>query len=290
MKTSLNTWTFPDNYGFEDCFIAAKKAGFEALEFTLDNPGHSEHSFTLDSTDEEILAVGALAKKYGIIIPSISTSLATGNWTKIDEEGRKAIFTITEKQLKIAKLLGADTILTVPGGMFSAALEGKRDVMLLSEARRNSLKNMRDFLPTIEKYGIKVGVENVGNLFFVSPYDMISFITDIGSDLVGAYLDLGNMFAYSDPIHWIDVLGDKIFKIHLKDYKRTSIINKGGNYVMLLEGGIDFERCMQLLKSVGFDGYLTGELTKIHPDVSDEDYFNTIVAAERVMQGYYDKA
>lgn len=282
LKIAINAWAFPNEYSFEDCLAAAKNAGFEAIEFNVDAVGRSEHSFTIHSTDEEILAVGELVKKYGLVVPSISSDQSAGKWPLCDEESRQFLFAVTEKQLRVAKLLGADTILTVPGGM--------QNGMLLSESRANSIKNMRDFLPVIEKYGVKVGVENVGNTFFLSPYDVLSFIEEVGSDMVGSYLDLGNMFSFSDPIHWIDIIGDKIFKIHVKDYKRTSTVNKGGAYVQLLEGDIDFKRCMQLLKKVGFDGYLTAEFGRLHPGISDEDYINSIAASDKIIKSYYDEA
>ena len=282
MKTSINAWTFPDAYTFEDCFKAAKKAGFDAIEFNVDAVGRSAHSFSLESTDADVAAVNALAKNYGIIICSISTSLTAGLWAKSDAESIKKIHGIVEMQLKIAKALGADTILTVPGGMSNG--------MLLSEARANSIRNLKDFLPIIEKYGVKVGLENVWNAFFLSPYDMVSFIDELGSDMFGAYFDLGNMVAFSDTVHWADVVGGMTFKIHVKDYKRTSGVNRGGKFVQLLEGDVDWRRSMAILKARGFDGYLTAEVFKDDPNMSDEDYLASIVEAEKVIQKYYDEA
>ena len=282
MKRSINAWTFPDKYTFEDCFTAAKRAGFEAIEFNVDSAGRSEHSFTLETTDAEMAAVAALAKDYGIECPSVSTSLTAGLWAKSDAESREKIFTIVETQLKVAVALGADTILTVPGGM--------SDGMLLSEARANSIKNMKDFMPTIEKYGVKIGLENVWNAFFLSPYDMVSFIDELGSDMFGAYFDLGNMVAFSDTVHWADVLGSKTFKIHVKDYKRVGGVNRGGKFVQLLEGDVDWKRSMEILKARGFDGYLTAEVFKDDSAMSDEDYLRSIVNAEKIIQKYYDEA
>ena len=282
MKRSINAWTFPNEYTFEDCFAAAAKVGFEAIEFNVDAIGKSAHSFTLETTDAEIKDVAALAKKYGIECPSVSTSLTAGLWAKADEESRAKIFNIVETQLKIAKGLGADTILTVPGGM--------SDGMLLSEAWANSIKNMKDFMPIVEKYGVKVGLENVWNAFFLSPYDMVSFIDELGSDMFGAYFDLGNMVAFSDTIHWADVVAEKTFKIHVKDYKREGAVNRGGKFVQLLEGTVDFKRSMEILKAKGFDGYLTAEVFKDDPDMSDIDYLASIVEAEKIIQKYYDEA
>ena len=282
LKRSINAWTFPAEYTFEDCFRIARKAGFDAIEFNVDNKEKSAHSFSLESTDAEIEAVAALAKKYGIECPSVSTSLTAGLWAKSDAQSIERIRKIVEMQLKIAKGLGADTILTVPGGM--------TDGMLLSEARANSIKNLKDFLPTVEKYGVKIGLENVWNAFFLSPYDMVSFIDELGSDMFGAYFDLGNMVAFSDTVHWADVLAEKTFKLHVKDYKRDSGVNRGGKFVQLLEGDVDFKRSMAILKAKGFDGYLTAEVFKDDPEMSDIDYLASIVEAEKVIQKYYDEA
>lgn len=282
MKRSINAWTFPDKYTFEDCFAAAAKVGFDAIEFNVDTVGRSAHSFSLETTDADISEVASLAKKYGIECPSVSTSLTAGLWAKADQESRAKIFAIVEMQLKIAKGLGADTILTVPGGM--------TDGMLLSEAWANSIKNMKDFMPVVEKYGVKVGLENVWNAFFLSPYDMVDFIDELGSDMFGAYFDLGNMVAWSDTVHWADIVGSKTFKIHVKDYKREGGVNRGGKFVQLLEGTVDFKRSMEILKARGFDGYLTAEVFKDDPDMSDIDYLASIVEAEKTIQKYYDEA
>ena len=282
MKRSINAWTFPDKYTFEDCFAAAAKVGFDAIEFNVDTVGRSAHSFSLETTDADISEVASLAKKYRIECPSVSTSLTAGLWAKADEESRAKIFAIVEMQLKIAKGLGADTILTVPGGM--------TDGMLLSEAWANSIKNMKDFMPVVEKYGVKVGLENVWNAFFLSPYDMVRFIDELGSDMFGAYFDLGNMVAWSDTVHWADIVGSKTFKIHVKDYKREGGVNRGGKFVQLLEGTVDFKRSMEILKARGFDGYLTAEVFKDDPDMSDIDYLASIVEAEKTIQKYYDEA
>ena len=282
MKKSINAWTFPDAYTFEDCFAAAKTAGFDAIEFNVDKEGRSAHSLYLSTTDEELLGIKALAEKYGIEIPSISTSLTAGLWALTDGESKKLILAIVEAQLKAAKLLGADTILTVPGGM--------KDGMLLSEARANSIKNIKEAIPLFEKWGVKVGLENVWNAFFLSPYDMLSFIDEIDHPLVGAYFDLGNMVAFSDTVHWADLLAERTFKIHIKDYKRVGGVNRGGAFVQLLEGDVDFRRAMQILKAKGFDGYLTAEVFKDDPSMTDADYLRSIVDAEQIIAGYYDEA
>ena len=282
MKKSINAWTFPDDYSFADCIKAAKSAGLEAIEFNVDKVGKSQHSFNVDTPDSEVLEVKRLMDEQGILPASVSSSLHGGMWARTEEDTVKEAMKLLEAQLRIAKLLGADTILLVPGGM--------RDGMTLSESRRNSINNLKAAIPLIEKYGVKVGLENVWNGFFLSPYDMLSFIDELGSDMFGAYYDLGNMVAFSDTVNWTDVVAPKTFKIHIKDYKRNGGINSGGKFCQLLEGDLDFKTAMAVLKKHGFDGYMTAEVGKSDPQMSYPDYFKSISDAEDIISKYYDEA
>ena len=280
MKKSINAWTFPDSYSFLDCIKAAKAAGLEAIEFNVDREGRSAHSFTLSTTDEEVLEVKRMMEEYGIAPASISSSLHAGLWARRESEAIASAMAILEGQLRVASLFGADTILVVPGGM--------RDGMNLSQSRANSIENIKNALPVIRKWGIKVGLENVWNGFFLSPYDMVSFIEEIDCELVGAYYDLGNMVAFSDTVNWTDVIAPYTHKIHIKDYKRNGGINRGGSFCQLLEGDVDFERSMKQLRAGGFDGFLTAEVSKSDDGMSWEDYFASISKAEDIILGYYN--
>ena len=284
MKKSINAWTFPDALDVEACLVAAKEAGFDAVEFNLDRESSaSAHSFKLSTPAEVIYEVAELAKKHGMAIASISSSLHNGIWTRTSAEDVQYARDVLRKQLFIAKALGADGILVVPGGM--------ADGILLSEARERSLANLKAALPIIEEFGIKVGLENVWNGFFLSPYDMVSFIDEIGHPLVGAYFDIGNMVAFSDSVFWTDVIASRTFKVHVKDFKRNGgRINCGGVFCQLLDGDVDFERVMAILKRDGFDGYVTSEVFKGDLDMSDADYYKLISDAETKIIEFYNKA
>lgn len=281
MKKSINAWTIPSTYTFEETLKAAKEAGFDAIELNLDRANNG-HSFTLETTDDEIKAVKKLADDIGIKICSVSSSLHNGIWCFTEPEKVAYARSVLTQQLKIAQILDAGAILLVPGGM--------PDGKLISESRANSIKNLKDAIPEIKASGIKVGLENVWNGFFLSPYDMVSFIDELESDVFGAYFDLGNMVAFSDTVHWADILATRTVRIHIKDYKRHGNINGGGVWCQLLEGDVDYKRAMAILKHKGFDGYLTAEVSKSDPNMSDMDYFKSIVAAEEIIASYYELA
>ena len=280
MKKSINAWSFPAEYTFEECLAAAKKAGFDAIEFNLDGENKG-HSFTLGTKDEEILAVKALCDSYGVLPISISSSLHHGIWSKTAEADVAYAMSVLEAQLNVAHLMGADTILVVPGGM--------TDGITLAQARANSLTNLKAAEPMIRESGVTVGLENVWNGFFLSPYDMLSFLDDLGSDAFALYFDLGNMVAFSTSEYWCEIIGSRAAKIHIKDFKRNGRINSGGKFCDLLTGDLDFRAAMKAMKEQGFDGYLTAEVGK-GADVSWEDFFASVSAAEETIIGYYNEA
>lgn len=283
MKKSINAWTFPNEYTFEDVLTAAKTAGFDAVEFNLDAvDSPSKHAFSLESDEALIKSVADKAKELGIKVVSISSSLHSGIWSMTAPETAVYREKVLKKQLRLAQIFGADAILLVPGGM----PEG----MLLSEARANSISSLKEMIPVIKESGVTVGLENVWNGFFLSPYDMVSFLKELESDAFALYFDLGNMVAFSNSEYWCDVVAPYITKIHIKDFKRNGGINRGGKFCQLLEGDLDFKAAMGILKKYGFDGYMTAEVTKSDPEMSYPDYFKSISAAEDIIAGYYNEA
>lgn len=283
MKRSVNAWTFPKELTFEECLNLAEKCGFDAVEFNLDRQAEGQnHAFTLESTDEEVRKVKELAIAHGIETVSISSSLHGGYWGSAKQEDIEYINKVLKKQLDIAKIMGADTILVVPGGMnFGYSL---------AEARKNSLVNLKNAEDIIRRSGVKVGLENVWNGFFLSPYDMISFLDELDSDVFALYFDLGNMVAFSNSEYWAEIVGSRTAKIHIKDFKRNGGINCGGSFCDLLKGDLDFKAAMTQLKHQGFDGYLTAEVSNSDPNMSTEDYLREIIRAEDIIRGYYDTA
>ena len=75
--------------------------------------------------------------------------------------------------------------------------------------------------------------------------EMRDFIDKIGSEYVGSYLDIGNTLYCSYPEDWIRILGDRIKKIHFKDYR----IQAGGlhGFVDLLAGDVNYPEVVKAL-------------------------------------------
>lgn len=275
MKRALNAWTFDSSLSMEQMFAAASSAGFEGIELNVDSPG-SPHALSMETCEEKYKTIQGFVEKYSLPVCSISTSL----WGSMmgRTESRADAEKLLYKQIEAASKLGADGILTVPGGM--------GDGISLDKARRNSIEFLKSQRETIEKLGIFVGVENVWNGFFLSPYDMVSFIDEIGSPMIGAYLDVGNMIAFSVSEYWVEVLGSRIGKVHVKDYKRNGGLNSGGEWKDITHGSADWEKIIPALRNAGYDGYLVGEVFKDSSDIGWDEYYAKVNREIAQICGY----
>ena len=270
MKKSINAWSVDKNTNFEDMFAELKAAGFEGVELNLDNEFKADagaHSLAMDMTADDLAAIKALSDKYELPITSISTMNPLKGISGVREfwEPMKAVIF---KQIEFAKALGAKGILTVPGGMHKG--------VSYREAHETSLEFYRSIKAEVEASGIIVGLENVWDLFFLSPFDAQRIIDAIDSPSIGMYFDVGNCVAYSNPEDWIDILGDRIKFVHVKDYLRNIRTLKGGAFVDVNNGSANWERVVEELQKAGFDGYLTAEVAKKDPEMSFTDFYKLV--------------
>ncbi len=272
MKKSVNAWTVDGETSFDLMFKEIKEAGFDGIELNVDKENFSKHSLTLATSDEELANIKAISDKYELPIVSISSSLyGTLIGSRNPEDNAKAV-QIIKKQVHCAKTFGATGVLIVPGGI--------SEDMSIKEAYENSIKTLctvKDFALENKVY---IGVENVWNGFFTSPFAMKDFIEKIDCEYIGAYFDVGNVLAFSWPEYWIDILGSHIHNIHIKDFKRNNDrINIGGTWVDLLQGSANWSKIIPALKKAGFDGYLTAEVFKddaVDPTISYQEYYSAV--------------
>lgn len=274
MKKAINAWSVPQGITFEEMFKSLSDAGFDGVELNLDKDNASGHSLTMSTGKEALTEIKQWAEKYNLKIGSVSTSLTAGKLSAATEEDRESGKDIIRRQIECAIALGADTILTVPGGM--------TEQISLSQAYENAFHTLEELKPEIEDSKINVGLENVWNGFFISPFDMKNFIDMLDSPYIGAYFDVGNVIAFSDAEYWIEILDARIRKIHVKDFKRHGSLNSGGSFVNLLEGDVNWKKVIFALKKAGYDSFLTAEL-EVMPDCPEYLYKTTSMALDAIL-------
>jgi hexulose-6-phosphate isomerase len=249
MLKSVNQWCFPEGTPLEQIFEISRDAGFDAVELNLNPPGGV--GLTMETTAEEADAIAALAAKYSLKLRSVSTSLMGRTpLSSPDESVRAQGRAVVIKQMDLALRLGADTVLVVPGFVNEATS--------YDDCYERSLSELKKLAPEAEKRGIKIGVENVWNKFLLSPLEFRNYVDEIGSPNVGVYFDVGNILAYGFPQQWIRILGKRIVKVHVKDFRPA--VGNGQGFVPLLAGDVNWPEVMKALREIGYSDTLTAEI------------------------------
>ena len=273
MKKGISIWSFAET-DLKKCFELAKDAGFEGVEVALDETG----LISLESTQEDAEKVKAMAKEAGIELYSLASMLYwTYNYTSENEENRKKAKEITKKQLQVASLLGCDTILVVPGAVGVDWLPGS-EVVDYEVAYNRAYAALKELAPVAEEYKVYMAIENVGNKFLLSPLEMRALIDSVDSEYVGAYFDVGNILSCGYPDQWLRILGDRIKKIHLKDYKRST-----SDMVDLLAGDVDYITVKATLEKIGYNDWLTAEMIPPYAQYPETIIYNTSNSMDRIM-------
>ena len=251
MKKAIYFGSLPAKLSLPDRFALAKQAGLDGVEIPSDY-----------ETQEQVEALAATAAEAGIKIHSV---MASTHWqfplSSTDEAIRAKACDGIRHALWVAKWAGADTVLVVPGVVNEDVSYGA--------AYELSHKSIREILPMAEKTGIQMGLENVWNKFLLSPLETRDYIDSFEHPLVRMYFDVGNILLYGYPHQWVEILAERICKIHIKDFN----VGKR-DFVPLLTGDVDYPRVMNALRGVGYNGYITAELAQ-YPQFQNQMVLDT---------------
>jgi L-ribulose-5-phosphate 3-epimerase len=234
----------PESASIPERFQMAREAGFERIECPT----------TPDQSQAE--AMKAAAEKAGIKIHSV---MNMDHWKYPLSSSDPAV---VEKSLQGARtslhnahFWGADTVLIVPA-MVNAETS-YRDAYSRSQA------SIRNLVPLAEELKVIIALEEVWNKFLLSPIEFATYVDQFRSPSVRAYFDVGNVQLYAYPADWIRTLGNRIVKLHIKDFSFRHLPGSDetiAEWRPLLEGDIDWHAVYQALNEIGFHGTATTEL------------------------------
>jgi hexulose-6-phosphate isomerase len=265
MKKGIYISSLPRELSLAEKMELAKKAGFEGIEISIADSGE----LTERCTPDELSAIREKADKIGIEILSVSCGL---NWRCSFSAAEKSVRELAKQtvrnQIDIAKGLGVDAILVLPGFVTiessfasgfpkDARYRPGDEVVDYEDAWDRALEALKELAPYAAEKGITMCVENVWNLFLLSPLEMRALIDQVGSDYVGVYFDVGNVMVQGYPEHWIKALGHRIKRVHFKDFHRKT--SQFFGFCDLLTGDVDFKAVMSALRGIGYDGWGTAE-------------------------------
>ena len=263
MKISASYWIFDGGLDgslpIKSAMEQASKMGFEGIELGIASQGVLTHN-TSQAECEEIVRE---AEKHGLEISGVASGESwTTSPTANDEDVRKKIIDFTQKALQVSHWLGSDAYLFVPGAVEVFFLPDA-EVIPYDVCYQRASEAISQLVPVAEKLGVAIAVENVWNKFLLSPLEMREFIDNFNTSQVGVYFDVGNVLLTGYPDQWIRILGSRIKRVHIKDFK-LSVGNADG-FVDLLEGDVDFEAVKQALSEINYDGYVTAEMIPFTP-------------------------
>ena len=229
-KKALGYTMIKEDLSVEDKLKLAKDVGFEGIEIPTQ---------LLNKQTPEPKVLARASEKVGVPVHGVVNSSHPDLKGAIDE----------------AVLYGATSVLHVvrpkPDGSFM-------------ENYRSSQEAIRKAIPYAEKKRVHILVENVWNTFLIEPLTMARYIDELDSPYVKAYFDVGNVVRWGWPQHWIEVLGKRIVKIHIKEYNLKAAMSEGmgkGFAFPIGQGSIDWKRVREELAKIGYRGWATAEVS-----------------------------
>lgn len=232
----------------------AKDAGFSGIELDLSEAG----PVNFQSTEQELGAVRKLAEKHQLDLSGLMTFLYWGaNPASADPACRERAKQLIERQILCASQLGIDAILVVPGTV-SADFIPDCEIVPYHLAYERATEFIRSALSLAEKHRVTLCLENVWNKFLLSPLEVRSFIDQFASPFVAAYFDVGNVLAFGHPEHWIEILGSRIKRVHVKDYRKS--VGTVDGFCDLLSGDVHWPKVMGALRDVNYASWICAEM------------------------------
>lgn len=279
---SITLRAFPADMPLERSIGIARDAGFDAVEVNLEPGGE----YSLESSDAEIRTLGTAVDAYGL---NVSAVYSRQQWhyplTSSDPAVVARCKDIIRRLAACGALLNSEAVLVVPGAVDNGAFAGTREVVPYDIAYDRARDAVGEVARTVVRDGYRgmLCVENVWNKFLLSPLEMRRFIDEIDLPSVGVFFDVGNILLYGFPDQWIRILGARIKRVHLKDY-RTQVGTLHG-FTGLLQGDVDWPAVVAALTDVGYDSYLTAEVLPAYRHHSDRLIHECGAAMDAIMAG-----
>ncbi|SDX96879.1 sugar phosphate isomerase/epimerase [Paenibacillus sp. CF384] len=277
MKKGVNIWSFPQGTTIAESIRIAKDAGFEGIELSLNETGE----LSLEATEQEVRDIKSQLEQADLEICGLATGLYWSySMTSESAANRTKAMDITRKQLELAASFGVDTILVIPGAVGVDFIPDS-EVVDYERAYERALECISTLSSDAKAAGVSIGIENVWNKFLLSPLELRTFIDTVNSDYVGSYFDVGNVVANGYPEQWVRILGNRIKKVHFKDYRRQA----GGlhGFVDLLAGDVNYPAVVEALRAIDYNNYVIAEMIPGYTHHGEQIIYNTSRAMDAIL-------
>lgn len=258
------------------CFERAAELGFEGVQLYVARHGY----LTLDSDESRVRGVVRRAEEAGIALTSLEVEPFSFSLTDDDPEVRNQGTATVRTALRLAAVMRVPGILVIPGYV-GLPWDPSVQPVRYDHAYERLCHSLQTLAPAAEDLGVAILIENIWNMFLLSPLEMRRLIDEVASPQVGVLFDTGNVIPFGFPEQWIRILGSRIREVHLKDFRRAVATVNG--FVGLLEGDVNWSQVMLALDEIGFDGFLTAEVFP-YAQYGDTILTHTVAAMNRLMK------
>jgi L-ribulose-5-phosphate 3-epimerase len=218
---------------WEEEFTVAKQCGLDLIEFILDFNDSEENPLMSKAGISQIRKV---VQKTGVSVKTICADYFMdaplhSSDINVAQESFKAL----ERLLLTAKALDIKNIV-VPC-VDKSSLKSKKAVARF-------VKQIAKIIPNIERDNINLSLETD-----LEPKIFLELINKLNSKNITVNYDIGNSAALGyDPVEELNIYGDRISDIHIKDRKL------GGGPVILGTGDADFHAFFGALDKINYKG------------------------------------
>lgn len=248
------------NRAYEEAFPLLKKLGAQGVELVIREGGLID----ISSPDYKFLQIRRLARDEGLEILGATNGYSwTLPMTSENESIRQAGDAAMKRALEITALLGADSLLIVPG-YASTTFISSYETVPVTQAIKRAKEGVRSSAMYAKALGVSANVEVVWNGMLRNPREMYEFFSEIAEDGIGMYLDTGNVCPEGRPPEWIKTMHPFIRRVHVKDY--SFLLSGMKAFCPLGNGDLDLKGAICLLQRYGYDGWITAE----HHNMRDE--------------------
>lgn len=258
----------PNAFTWEEKFRAAKEAGFDYMELSIDES--DERLARLDWSDEEVENLRSVMRFTGISFPTMCLS---GHrkypFGSKDPQTRKKAMEIMEKAINLSVKLGIRCIQLATYDVYYEESD--------EETKRLFLEGMREAVAMASRAGVILAMEIMDTQFVGTIVRALHYLREIPSPYFKIYPDMGNLSNFSNDVAGEFEIGiSETVAIHVKETK-PGVFKE----VPFGEGEVKFVDIFKKLKELNYQGMFLIEMW------ADNSTWQSVEqAAEKIADAY----
>ncbi|WP_392486254.1 L-ribulose-5-phosphate 3-epimerase [Haloimpatiens sp. FM7315] len=231
----------PNSMSWEQKFKAAKKAGFDFIEISVDES--DERLARLDWSVEKKEELKKLIVETGVRIPSMCLSghrrFPLGSENK---ETRDKALEIMKKAIELSVDLGIRIIQLAGYDVYYEEANPRTKALFI--------EGLRQSIAWASKAGVMLAVEIMDTKFIGTITRAMPYVKELNSPWFKIYPDLGNVSQWSSDVEAeLEVGFEHIVAIHVKETRENTF-----KCVAFGEGNVDFVGLFKKLKELNYTG------------------------------------